>query len=323
MTDGIEYTYFIQQHNGGNIKIGFTRQEPKRRLSELQTANSHPLCIVGLIVGNHEKRLHKKFANIKVNGEWYKNSVELVDYIKTHTLDGYQEPLTSSPKMDKQGFLKYEIKKQIWSVSPSIGSASTVEFDWRFDKDPECGFLYLEEQMCGLGYKDNIINKMGFYDIEWEGWKEEFQTEGDFLDRDTLDSPLCEFDVFRNICYCVQKYTDGMDRFSRRSDFFKSVYINSDEWIMMVTCEPISSQTRAGYIKELATIAWDMDEWCEFGFFAYDDMNNRLYNLNQIALNEFLTTQTTQRANEVHSMGIADLHDIIERRNLKQIEVEK
>lgn len=321
-----EYTYFIQQENGGNIKIGFTTQEPEKRLANLQTGSAYQLRIVGLLQGNRENKLHKNFSDIKVKGEWYKNSKELVDYIKSNSLEGYDEPLVSSPKIGKQGYLKYQTVKQVWGVSPSRGSVSTVDFDWKFDKDTKDGFFNLEEEMCNLIEENNIIDKMGFRDLTWkdmcqddeEYWQ--FKTEEEFYDRDIYDEPLCEFDVFRNVCYTIEAFTDHKDNFGRQRDFFKSVYINSDEWIFMVTCEPVSSKTRMGYITNLAKVAWCMDEFCAFHFFAYDDMNDRLYDLNELAMNDFFSS-ANHKGMTYQPIEMLDLHDFIERRSKENSKV--
>ena len=311
-----EYTYFIQQENGGNIKIGFTTQEPEKRLANLQTGSAYTLRIVGLLHGNKENKLHKKFSDIKVKGEWYKNNKELVDYISSNSLEGYDEPLVSSPKIGKQGYLKYETVKQVWGVSPSRGSVSTVDFDWKFDKDTKDGFFDLEEEMCNLIEENNIIDKMGFRDVTYEDMLdgEYSPTKEDFYDRDIYNEPLCEFDVFRNVCYTIEECTDYKDSFGRQRDFFKSVYINSDEWMFMVTCEPVSSKTRMGYIRKLAEVAWSMDEFCAFHFFAYDDMNDRLYDLNELAMNDFFSS-ANHKGMTYQPIEMLDLHNYIERRS--------
>lgn len=325
-----EYTYFIQQETGGNIKIGFTTQDPKARLANLQTGSAYNLRIVGLLEGNREKELHKKFSHINTKGEWYKNSEELVDYIRSSTLDGYDEPLVSSPKIDEQGYLKYETTKQVWRISPNVKDIEMVEFDWRFSKDQQRfdidgnllddgGFFGLEEKMCGLGEEYNILNKMGFRDLIWS--EESDIDEEEFDDRDTFNEPLCEFDVFRNICYIIYQYTDGWNNFGKKINFFKDVYINSDEWLFMVTCQPITSQTRVGYINHLADIVWGMDEFCAFHFFAYDDMYDRLYDLNEIARTNFFNQVLKKsRKSTLHDpIQISDLCKFLEYRRKKEL----
>ena len=58
------WTYFIQPEKGGHIKIGYTSRNPLQRLSALQTGCPDKLKIVGLIKGDVEKDLHKKFKKL-------------------------------------------------------------------------------------------------------------------------------------------------------------------------------------------------------------------------------------------------------------------
>lgn len=78
--------YFLQADIGGPIKIGYTRkQKIYRRINELQTGNPYPLRFIGVIndaTKDTEKSLHKKFAHIRLCGEWFKDCSELIDYIK-------------------------------------------------------------------------------------------------------------------------------------------------------------------------------------------------------------------------------------------------
>jgi hypothetical protein len=67
---------------GGRIKIGFTTNL-ERRLSALQTSCPAPLTIQATIPGTRleEKRLHKRFAHLKLSGEWFRLSKTIINYI--------------------------------------------------------------------------------------------------------------------------------------------------------------------------------------------------------------------------------------------------
>lgn len=75
--------YFIQAISGGPIKIGFTRNLTTR-LAALQ--NSHPerLIVVAAFPGGpaEEGELHHKFKAVRVNGEWYEPSSDLLAEIE-------------------------------------------------------------------------------------------------------------------------------------------------------------------------------------------------------------------------------------------------
>ena len=68
-----------------NIKIGYTKNSIEKRLQQLQTSCSNKLYILGWIEGDIEleKELHKKFSSsrIRYNGEWFKPTDDLLEYI--------------------------------------------------------------------------------------------------------------------------------------------------------------------------------------------------------------------------------------------------
>lgn len=81
--------YFITDSN--HIKIGYTKNDVRKRLKQLQTSNPNKLFLLGYIEGdkNVEKTLHKKFSSsiIRQNGEWFSPTQDLLDYINTNNLD--------------------------------------------------------------------------------------------------------------------------------------------------------------------------------------------------------------------------------------------
>lgn len=74
--------YFIQAGHDGPIKIGRSRS-PLTRLQELQTGNAMQLRYCGAVEGGAalEQALHEHFASIRLTGEWFTPTPELVDYI--------------------------------------------------------------------------------------------------------------------------------------------------------------------------------------------------------------------------------------------------
>ena len=68
------YVYLIE---AGNIyKIGFSNN-PEKRLYQIQTSNPHQCKILFKIadpLGSLEKDLHKQFAKLRLNGEWFTKS---------------------------------------------------------------------------------------------------------------------------------------------------------------------------------------------------------------------------------------------------------
>lgn len=79
---GKDFVYFIQASQLGLVKIGFSSNVPKRLLS-LKTGCPDNLVILKIIPGGQERErvLHKKFADIRVKGEWFSPSDELMSFI--------------------------------------------------------------------------------------------------------------------------------------------------------------------------------------------------------------------------------------------------
>ena len=77
------FVYLIA--GGDAVKIGYSEQHPNRsRLPELQIASWHELRLLGLIVGpiDKERELHKRFARLRIRGEWFQHAAEIVDYFR-------------------------------------------------------------------------------------------------------------------------------------------------------------------------------------------------------------------------------------------------
>jgi hypothetical protein len=69
------YIYFIQADENGPIKIGFTSDDPNRRLSQLQTGNASALKLLGAIKGTfaRERQFHIALSKWRLQGEWFES----------------------------------------------------------------------------------------------------------------------------------------------------------------------------------------------------------------------------------------------------------
>ena len=80
---GSGFVYFFS--NQRNIKIGFTKNAPIKRLHQLNTGSDEQLIMLGYMKGNIklENDLHKLFAKdrIRPNAEWFFPSNGLIDFI--------------------------------------------------------------------------------------------------------------------------------------------------------------------------------------------------------------------------------------------------
>lgn len=77
------YVYFLLNKFDGAVKIG-TTANPRQRLKALQCSHSQPLEILKVVEGGQEleAELHKKFADYRIVGEWFKAHKTLMSYIK-------------------------------------------------------------------------------------------------------------------------------------------------------------------------------------------------------------------------------------------------
>lgn len=76
------WIYFIFDKKSQSIKIGYS-SNPSQRLATLQVGNSNQLRLIKTIKGgvDIEHRLHDKFKTLKINGEWFQASQELLQFI--------------------------------------------------------------------------------------------------------------------------------------------------------------------------------------------------------------------------------------------------
>lgn len=81
---GRGFIYFIEAAGRGTVKIGFSIA-PEERLADLQTSAPDKLILVATVEGdmNREKRLHKRFANYRLTGEWFRLAGDLAAYIES------------------------------------------------------------------------------------------------------------------------------------------------------------------------------------------------------------------------------------------------
>lgn len=86
--------YFVMAiYPGGAsfIKIGVAAGV-KARLAELQVGNPVKLLLLGTVNDiprsntlNEERRLHKQFADLRAEGEWFRAGGRLIDFIRANT----------------------------------------------------------------------------------------------------------------------------------------------------------------------------------------------------------------------------------------------
>lgn len=89
-----QWVYFIQADEGGPIKIGFTADDPKRRLSQLQTGNASTLKLLGSIKGTaaRERQFHAELSEFRLQGEWFKSDPTVLAAVQ-NALTADDEPI--------------------------------------------------------------------------------------------------------------------------------------------------------------------------------------------------------------------------------------
>ena len=75
------YVYLIVS-SSGFFKVGFTKNDPRRRVSMLRTGSSDELELVGVAAGSieDERELHRLLAPWRVTREWYA-SCPAIEYL--------------------------------------------------------------------------------------------------------------------------------------------------------------------------------------------------------------------------------------------------
>lgn len=94
------FVYFVQRADAPDtpIKIGYATN-PEARLVTLQIASPWPLCILGVVDGDKqdERDMHARFADARMQGEWFKPIAPLLGYIKECTTSAKGKRKLRSP----------------------------------------------------------------------------------------------------------------------------------------------------------------------------------------------------------------------------------
>lgn len=90
------FTYFVRR--GDAIKIGHSGN-PKQRISDLQICFPEPLEVIAVIPNTiiDEPTAHKKFAHLRLSGEWFQATPDLLDFIKWVKAEADQLPKRKYP----------------------------------------------------------------------------------------------------------------------------------------------------------------------------------------------------------------------------------
>jgi len=283
-----EHTYFVQGVCGGNIKIGFTSQEPIQRLRNLQTGSPVKLRFVGLIEEDVEKKLQDKFKHLRLHGEWFDNKPELLDYIKSLPIEPLSRVSENRPKND--GLVAIHTVKQYTVLRGGGHEKFPIDFDFVCTDSED--FDDLEQKVCHL-IDPGIAESMGMYHSP--AWSELDKEEKKlYTDEECYYNYIDEEepspnDVMASIMRYVWDVQTSPGHFNKKVNFFNKVCISTEEGCTFFFTNAISSETRRKYIDDLAYLCWKMDEFLAHDFIVYDEDNDECLDLNVIARNKIFS----------------------------------
>lgn len=82
----VKYVYFITtEHEGFPVKIGISESH-HARFTTLQVALPYRVKVLAVLPTQDaifERRLHRKFAHLRLEGEWFERAPDLLAYIET------------------------------------------------------------------------------------------------------------------------------------------------------------------------------------------------------------------------------------------------
>jgi hypothetical protein len=85
--------YFIRADQ--EVKIGMSNNV-HQRMKALSTMSPVPLELLAVVAGAHleEAQLHRKFAHLRMHGEWFRAEPELLDFIES--LNAHPDPIAAA-----------------------------------------------------------------------------------------------------------------------------------------------------------------------------------------------------------------------------------
>ena len=115
------YTYFIRLVDTEYVKIGIATN-PYSRLATLQTANPHPLEIIGLKPGDRETWFHSLFRKQHFRGEWFRFEGDLKEYFDLNKNELLRTAQTARDEIREKKAT--ELRKRIRSQSAVLSRLS-------------------------------------------------------------------------------------------------------------------------------------------------------------------------------------------------------
>jgi integrase len=107
--------YFIQDDLTKHVKIGYTKKSVYSRFHNMQVSTPHKLSILLAMPGNihEERRLHERFKQDKIRGEWYTltpNLKKIIRYYSSINNSTGSPYLPSNPTIDRRDLIKMGVE---------------------------------------------------------------------------------------------------------------------------------------------------------------------------------------------------------------------
>lgn len=131
--------YLIFNESETVCKIGYTANDPVKRLKSLQTAQAEKLYISHFILGGtkQEKELHKLFANFRLNGEWFTLDNSIIKYFEDNKSLNPEDYLIGSCNFMQSFLLQYLIwhcEKNKTDLFCDTPQNIDIAIEWIYDK---------------------------------------------------------------------------------------------------------------------------------------------------------------------------------------------
>ncbi len=113
--------YFIREEGSEFVKIGYTAEDPLRRLGEIQTGNPRKLILEAIEKGDEKQEtlLHKRFKAFHHRREWFYYSREIRMYAEQ------AKTVEETPDREasiKQQQARYYTERLAW-IEENVGGA--------------------------------------------------------------------------------------------------------------------------------------------------------------------------------------------------------
>lgn len=163
-------TYFIQAKDSKHIKIGkSTLERLQQRLQNLQIGHSEDLILLGISL-EEEGKLHSKYKNYNIRGEWFKPSIELYKEIE-YTIPNEGRPIPTLEKLSRElKELSRESEDELYETVKHLCNLPD-ELEIKYGRGMLCGHihnykrLFIDKMPVSIGCTSLVKFKERFLDI--------------------------------------------------------------------------------------------------------------------------------------------------------------